>query len=67
MSQSGNNTSCSTSTVSATQVLSVPIGQNLTNALTRTLVPSVGSIAFDSVAQKLFVGTATGWQQVTSV
>jgi hypothetical protein len=67
MSQSGNNTSSSTSTVSVTQVLSVPIGKNLATPLTRTLIPSPGSIAFDSVAQKLFVGTATGWQQVTSV
>ena len=67
MSQSGNNSSSSASSVSATQTLSVPIGKNLTNPATRTLTPLAGSIAFDSGLQKLFVGTATGWQQVTSV
>lgn len=66
MSQSGNNTSTSTSTVSVSQVLSLPIGQNLSNPLTRTLAPSPGSIAFDSGLQKLYIGTTTGWVLVTS-
>lgn len=61
MSQSGNNSSSSASTVSATQTLSVPIGKNLANALTRTLTPSAGSIAFDSGTEQLFYGTTSAW------
>jgi len=60
-SQSSNNSSATYGSLSVSQTLSLPIGQNLGNALTRTLVPTSGSIAFDSTNQSLYFGTTTVW------
>jgi len=64
MSQSGNNNATNSATISATQCLTVPIGQNLSSATSRTLVPNQGAIAYDSGVQALYFGTPTAWVQL---
>jgi len=51
-----HNTQSFTSTVVATTKLCPPIGQNLDNEVTRTLIPSTGSLAYDSNERALYVG-----------
>lgn len=66
MSQSSNTASTTSSTISATQSLSVPIGKNLSSSSLRTLIPSVGKIAYDSGDAHLYVGTTSGWVQIAN-
>ena len=48
-------------TVIANNRLVAPIGSNLTNEATRTLMPSLGAIAYDSGANQLYYGDTTDW------
>ena len=64
MSQSGNNNSTNSATITATQRLTIPIGKNLSSATLRTLVPTQGAIAYDDVANGIFYGTSNQWVQL---
>lgn len=55
-----NSSSCN-EVVIATQKLSVPIGTQLADPNNRTLIPSSGSIAYDTAAELLYFGTTDQW------
>ena len=57
----GSSSSFSKDSIGATRLLSSPVGQNLANATTRTLVPSMGAVAYDSGANLLYYGSVDTW------
>ncbi len=57
----GNSLSFGVEVVSASKKLSSPTGQNLANATTRTLAPSMGALAYDSGVNKLYYGSIDAW------
>jgi hypothetical protein len=57
----GNSSSFGKEVLSASQKLSSPTGQNLTNATTRTLSPSMGAIAYGSDTNLLYYGSVDTW------
>lgn len=63
----GNSSSFAKETISASRQLSVPIGQNLTNATTRSLVPSMGAISYGSDANLLYFGSTDTWNTVSGI
>jgi len=65
MSQSSNNSSFF-NTVTAAERLSSPVGRNLTNAVSRTLIPASGSIAYDIDSELLYYGNSDRWLQIDS-
>lgn len=63
MSQSSSS-SFFNNTIVATERLTLPTGKNLTNATSRTLVPTKGSMAYDSNLDLLYYGDTNQWLQV---
>ena len=57
----GSSSSFSKDSIGATRLLSSPVGQNLANSTTRTLVPSMGAVAYDSGANLLYYGSVDTW------
>ena len=57
----GSSSGFSKDSISATRLLGTPVGQNLTDANTRTLAPSVGAVAYDSGANLLYFGSSNAW------
>jgi hypothetical protein len=57
----GNSSSIGKEVISASQRLSSPTGQNLTDATTRTLSPSMGAIAYGSDSNLLYYGSVDTW------
>ena len=57
----GNSSSFGKEVISASQRLSGPIGQNLTNDTSRTLAPSMGAIAYGSDDNLLYYGSVDAW------
>ena len=53
--------SINANTLSASQRLVSPSGQNLTDATTRTLAPSMGAIAYGSDTNILYYGSVDAW------
>lgn len=64
MSQSSNNSNNFNNTIIAIERLNSPIGRNLTNTSTRTLIPTSGSIAYDIGLESLYYGNTSQWLQV---
>jgi hypothetical protein len=63
-SQSGNNNSSNSATISATQSLTVPIGNNLASTTLRTLVPTQGAIAYNTTTNRLCFGSNGVWVEL---
>lgn len=49
----------------ASRQLSLPIGQNLTNTNTRTLIPTAGAIAYSSSSNTIYYGSSDTWNDLT--
>ncbi len=47
--------------ISASKKLSIPVGQNLSSSSLRTLVPSMGTLAYDSNENLLYFGSVDTW------
>lgn len=63
----GNQSSLAKEVLSASQRLSGPVGQNLSNSTTRTLAPSMGAVAYDSGDDMLYYGSVDTWNSVGGV
>jgi hypothetical protein len=53
-----------TDVITVTNKLTIPLGQNSTNPLTRTKVPSPGALSYDEPTQLFYYGDTAQWNEV---
>lgn len=61
MAQSGSSSHTAYSSLGASDKLSIPVGQNLSNSSTRTKIPSPGALAYDSGINRMYFGDSSSW------